>query len=107
LPTATRTSKWGTKQLGLYFQDDWKVTPRLTLNLGLRWDKELNLIGGSKVKQSRTYQELVALTNPLSNPYVSRIPQDDNKDFSPRVGFPYDIAGTGKHVIRGGFGLYS
>ena len=95
-----------TKQLGLYFQDNWKVTPHLVLNLGLRWDKDFNLIGGSDVKNSRTYEELVALNSPFSNPYVSRLPHDDNKDFSPRVGFAYDITGTGKHMIRGGYGLY-
>jgi outer membrane receptor protein involved in Fe transport len=91
----------GTKQLGFYFQDDWKIAKRLTLNLGVRWDRDFNLIGGSAMVTSKTYLELVAIGSPYG-----KMPHDDNKDFSPRVGFAYDLTGAGKHVLRGGFGFY-
>src|SRR5438094_6600330 len=66
-----------TKQLGLYFQDDWKVSRRLTLNLGRRWDKDFHMIGGADVKTSRTDLALVAYNNPISNSSVSKRPHDD------------------------------
>ena len=79
-----------TTDLNYFIQDDWRVTPRFTLNLGLRYEYQRN-------------------PNPVNpNPLL---PQTDNKvddrnNFGPRVGFAYDLSGDGKTSIRGGWGLY-
>lgn len=89
------------KMFGVYFQDDWRVSRRLSVNLGLRWDRDFGLFGNEQQLRNRAYQALKAIGSGYGG-----IPHDDTKDFSPRIGFAYDLRGDGKHVIRAGYGLY-
>jgi hypothetical protein len=96
------------KQFGLYFQDDWKINRRFTVNLGLRWDKDFDFVGGSDIANSRTFQELQATApfSALAAALVAKKATDYGKGFSPRIGLAYDLTGQGKHILRAGFGMY-
>jgi hypothetical protein len=84
-------------RIQVYAGDTWKITPRFTANFGIayRWDSNL-------WNHDLGRPALIAGLFDNGTAPAGR----DNNNFAPRVGFAWDIAGNGKTVIRGGFGMY-
>ncbi len=88
------------KKYAAYVQDDWRITPKLMLNLGLRYEyaspiKEVNgLMGNFDPARGLVQQGQPSVGDTLWKP--------DRKNFSPRLGFAWDVTGKGTTVVRGG-----
>jgi hypothetical protein len=97
----TPTFAIATMDYGFFAQDNWKFSPRLTLELGLRWDYEAL----PPPITSLTTAADVNGDNFIPYPQLQNTPSDKT-NFGPRIGFSYDLFGKGNTVLRGGYGLY-
>jgi hypothetical protein len=94
---------------GFYAQDSFRVTPRLTLNYGLRWDyfgvvgEKNNLL--SNITNLDSVNDTFTLTQ-VGQSGLKNLYNPDKKDFAPRVSLAWDAFGKGKTVVRAGFGMF-
>jgi len=99
-PSVNRRQHW----YAGFAQDDWRVTTRVTMNLGLRYEyygspKERNNLFGTFNPSAGT------ATTPALQQVTGNLYTPEKTDFSPRIGFAWDVRGNGKTVIRAGGGL--
>jgi outer membrane receptor protein involved in Fe transport len=99
------------KQYAAYFQDDWRVSDRLTLNLGVRYD----LVKGLQFDQSQNPNYLLAqqlgaagrFANVIGYENFGKTPKDDTNNVQPRLGAVWDVRGDAKDLVRAGWGIYT
>jgi hypothetical protein len=100
------------RQIGIYAQDDWAVTTRLTLNLGVRWDYEHDWLNNDFVTPTGLAATIRDFTNEFPWFDAERYITDGNDRprflgaIQPRLGFSYDMQGDGRTILFGGGGMF-
>ncbi len=101
------------KQVGAYLQDDWSPSSRLTLNLGVRWDFETNMINSKYVTPQNVVDTLRRYNDSMPNPLdLSRYISTGNSRspfygaIQPRLGFSYALDKQNITTVFGGWGIY-
>jgi hypothetical protein len=84
-----------------FFQDDWRVTNRLTVNLGVRY--ELNTVLKEKNNLLGNFDPTVGMVQ--VGKQIPSLYNGDHNNFAPRVGFAWDVRGNGRTVVRAGGGI--
>lgn len=87
--------------LGFYLQDDYRATSRLTLNLGLRYEFRTQF-----TEQYGRFANVLDMRTSTNSTLGALMTNPTYKNFSPRLGFAWDVFGDGKTAIRSGFGIY-
>ena len=99
-PEAQFDRYWRFTLFGFYLQDDYQITPRLTINGGLRY--EFATVPKERYGRDSSLPDLTA-----SQPTIGPLYENPTyKNISPRTGFAWDVFGDGSTAIRGGYGLY-
>ena len=104
------TANFPFEHYGLYVQDDWRVSDRVTLNLGVRWDYTRGLpidqSGSTNFQAMQTAGRAGRFAGTILDEFGQE-PRPDRDNVQPRIGVAIDLFGNGRDVIRGGWGLYT
>jgi TonB dependent receptor/Carboxypeptidase regulatory-like domain len=93
------------RELALFLQDTWKPDPRWTINYGLRWEAQIEPDPITPPASVFFAPFIGATSKGQAFPSDGKIPSDW-KMFQPRLGFAYDVDGSGRHVLRASAGVY-
>ena len=106
---ASNLRGWRGTEVGLFFNDDWKIRPNLTLNLGVRWDWYGRL---TEVQNRATAFDMSSGNNIFERVYngsfkgpVDKLSEDDLNNLAPRLGLAWDPFSDGRMSVRGGYGI--